>query len=100
MRLSLSALRGLYDRLPAPARHGVIVWGGTFVAELARRVVDVDPPAVHTDVLLQVATYGAAAVLATVATASALGITAGTPLTTQYGVGRRLEQRDDASDED
>lgn len=76
-------LNGILDKLPAPVRHFVLVFVGSALTVVvgavasARGMSGVDWPNVLLDALNAGVVAGVAAV----------GIAAGTPITTQYGVG-------------
>lgn len=77
-------MNGILDKLPAPARHFVLVFLGAFVTTILGVVSTNTSNLGGIDwrtTLLDALGAGVASGLA------AVGLAAGTPLTTQYGVG-------------
>lgn len=79
-------MNGFLDRLPAPVRHFVLVFFGAAATTLLGVVV----AAVHGDGLASIQ-WGTALLdslgAGIAAGAAAVGVAAGTPIITQYGVG-------------
>jgi hypothetical protein len=90
-------MTGILDRLPAPMRHGVLVFFGAFATTILG-VVSANTSNLGgiawPTVLLDALSAGAASAIA------AVGLAAATPLTTQYGVGASSAPTDSASNGD
>ena len=71
------------DKLPAWARHLVIVFGAVFLGVIAQNVIN------HGGVVgLDFVAVGKAALDAAAVSVAAVGVLAVTPFTSQYGVGK------------
>ena len=87
-------MSGILDRLPATVRHGILVFIGSFATVVlgaiasAHGVTGID----WASVLIDAVNAGVVAALA------AVGLAAGTSLTTQYGVGSAAPAPDSAVD--